>query len=1226
MAGDRFQDSHGGADRRPVRTGARAWSEEGDPSADDAPSPNLVVWMILGGAVGLALMIGMFIYGVHIKRWPDAKFPVAASDVPLPLPPPDVEDPERKTREILAAFRAPTPTAGADDVESATRFLNDLFAVLNGEEKDGFAALIDHEQVFERIKRSGGLTSLTERMDEAGVPNVRRILEPPSGWKRFRLMELTVAPDGDSAVAWLNVWMSDGSFEPMRFWLTRANAGWRAADWEWLTTGERISTTLALQFNPPGGSGRHQPYLNARTRDLEYFQHVKEQRYVEANAALDRAVAEVRTLDDSLPSDQARLVVADALSRANRMTESYEIHRTIRSPDQVPGTWHGRALCLRSAGRAERALDDLGRLERALGPGPLVHPLRGELLLSLGRRQAAADEWIKACRTDPGNPQHLAPLAQCLSDDESERLVEFVERTEDPTQTAANVMADYRIVSRPATLRKLADFIEAKRPGSALSLSAQAGVRSAESDAAGAFELMKRAVDAAAEGDERTRMVQSYYRHAWQAKKELELLAKADDPKEVFKHLSEFFSEDYDDEPVAIGSRGRKLVAAFREKAPDDSLGLFVHGRVLQEDKKDAEAETFYRLALAGADAELTERIQAQLRELSVRQGRILEKYRESPTHEVFVELATRLRWSNRTSELEALVAARRDGSPNDEALPLFEAVVAQQKGRYAEAYDRFRSLSVNVKPEVAAALEKIPNSHVQYAWLESAVLAGKILDYYDDAQPPGSEFDTVAQRLRSQNDWRRLAQLVATHRQRFPNDPGPNEWQLIVDSKTGNHLAVVQAMLATGKHLSLDGRTGSGPFRYSQGSAQDLYFRSLVRLDRLDDALDFAELCEDRLIGDQVPTYGLIVAGDADRLLRYYAGLSSPRYLLSRAYLDEEFGPRLESAAFLKFREANPPDVPWNPAGARVVLLLKTPWNPEAAELERSLAPHLGRAAVTKYQLPPKKSFRKSAEGDEAAQAETTEKGEQTSEATSVTHFLVDNGRGRWLLSVHPSAYLSEESREALPDPMRSLQAEGRGWLAVAELPLSPGRSAECKLDSGKLLTSLLSDRTLAVYSENWARLSPVTDEFRRDLQSVGLVESLFDEQRLQYLQPEIISSAGKSENAAEVDDETKPFYELQREFHDAFERRKEGDRFRVQTTLLVGTAYEAAWFEVSRLEPQSWGGWTLIGKVETTPQLAPRMSPEETYAVNAYRVTDYEYPVDGAIRRGSTSGEKSK
>lgn len=1205
MADDRRQKPPGGPPRRPLP----ACVERPCPLVPDedstlyAPNPVFILVMIAFGAVVCLMLLGFVLTAFLGSGRPGGA--EALNDTPIPVPAAEVEDVEAKHRTVVAAFRAPAPTWPAAELAAIEQSLSRFIAAVTSEDANEFHDQINHRRMFAQVKRSGVPTSLTQRANDSGAQNVRSALELPQGFRRFRIADVSAGTEPEEVVVCLHVWREDDFAEPMRFWLAREGLGWKVFDWERLRIGLRRSTLVALQISP-AMSPPHRALANIVQQTNQFDRLFREGNREQAYLALQQAQQGLNAIGPSIEADQARVTVADALLRTGQTVEAYALYKAVQSPEQVPGAVYGQAVCLYSASRAGRALVEINRFEQMLGPGPLVHRLRAELLTSLKRRSEASEEWIKVRQVDP-EASVLESLAIALGPDQLDRLAEFLDRTTEPAAAAEALLVHYRIQNHFPIQKWLADYIESQHPDSARAFAAQATVSAAENDFEGAMRLMKQAIAATSDDEQRTGYVTRSRGYAWSAGKEQELLEGAEQAKEVFQQFVSDPEDRYEEREVAGSPRLRSFVQKFLERFPNDPDANFALGEMLQQEEKLPEAEVAFRKAAANAEPELEASITQRLQSIAIAQGKAIEQYRAAPSSEKFLELAEPLRWTTNTRYLADLVVAHRTNFPTDPSLRVYEAIVARNEGRFEDAYVIYRSMVHEVDPDTGQPLANPHDPTFRAGWLEAAAAAGRLREVYEEADPPGSAFNEVASQLRTNNDWSGLQQIIALHGQRSPGDPQIMDYQMFLDEGRGNHGAVVQTLQTTGRHLQSQNWQ-----QYYGRIDTDRYFHSLLLLNRKAEAIDYARECDVRLLSDVIPALGLVAAEDVDALLAYVAGHSAPRNLVPRLYSDVELGRSLRTPAFRKFREVWPPRLATAAPDKRSIVLTSEVWMPPLAEFERLASKALGVAQVET--LPQAQSTVIS-----GGRFVRPPKDDAATRPISMNRFLVSHPHGKLLITFSAAPYVPEKNRTHLGLVSRRLLEGHRAWIGVADIRSSTTSQNEQSRLHGTMLASLLTHGGVGLYSENWTRLIPAGDQLISQLQADGLTEALFQGKRIEYLYSAIEQESDEAESEEDAEKEAALVTARIKSLAEAFGRRKESDRFRLQTMVTTGHATEAFWSTVTAVEAQEWGGYQFLVTLESASRLDPDLTPGEPFEIFSHAITDYEYTVDGKTHRAS-------
>ncbi len=173
----------------------------------------------------------------------------------------------------------------------------------------------------------------------------------------------------------------------------------------------------------------------------------------------------------------------------------------------------------------------------------------------------------------------------------------------------------------------------------------------------------------------------------------------------------------------------------------------------------------------------------------------------------------------------------------------------------------------------------------------------------YDECEPAKDTFRWLSQVFEAPERVDELQRLVDRHQARHPGDETLPYWQGVVHWHRKEY---AKAIPCFEEHL----RKAKLPYLFEL-RATDRKFRSLIRLDRLDEARAMLRPPDKRRWPDELHWAMVLAAktGDVGTLERILGDYQKVRTdYPAQAYADEDLGPLLRSDAFTKLREKYPP------------------------------------------------------------------------------------------------------------------------------------------------------------------------------------------------------------------------------------------------------------------------------------------------------------------------------
>jgi hypothetical protein len=255
----------------------------------------------------------------------------------------------------------------------------------------------------------------------------------------------------------------------------------------------------------------------------------------------------------------------------------------------------------------------------------------------------------------------------------------------------------------------------------------------------------------------------------------------------------------------------------------------------------------------------------------------------------------------DRYNDVRELIALHRQSFPQDPLATYYEGDVHYYQEKY-DAADQAYAVAEGQQPDDDL------RDMIRYSRVLCWHKLGKGLEAYDTFEPKQATFAELASLFAAEMQAEELRQLLERHESNFGVTNETREWHVRLRWLAKDYDGAVELLEQYGQKLIEE-------HPYDTVSLEAIWVRSLVRLERYDDALTIAKASTAREYSD--PYFELVVhaaKGDTDRcaellpqLLDSADGYYSPQTLLD----DEDMGPALQSEAFKELREkylATPP------------------------------------------------------------------------------------------------------------------------------------------------------------------------------------------------------------------------------------------------------------------------------------------------------------------------------
>jgi tetratricopeptide (TPR) repeat protein len=653
------------------------------------------------------------------------------------LPPELAQSLEEKHQETAAAFDGLGPTSVSPaELRSFRTTFDRLEAARTRHDAKGMADCYDFEAMLGEVRRFDPSLTATSGHKYAdsfavGFTNTGVRQQPLTSWSRYDVKEVRFLDDSHrGAVVYLREWRLQGESEKVRYWLVRRTGGWRIYDREVLEYGVRTTENTAIALN--SGFASNVPSAVA-TLD-KATQHLLAGEIPQAEAAM-------KTLD---------LVALPSYTDAQRQVRWATVHIRQGKYDLalgdldkaealrpgMPAVDNLRALALNRLGRFVESRDVAEKYLAEMGGEALGYRHLGDALAGLKQNEAAIAVYRKAIADAPDDSEDMIALARLLPAGSKAELIPILRQSKHPALIFANVAAPAVRVRDGATL---AAWVEAYTPisggdplleyyhGESLIFLGQ--------QRAGA-QILKANWDRAAEKDRGP-----YLRQYTQA------MIETGDPIEAYRPRPDASAAFRQVAATLVGKKDRahlaELIALHRSRQPDDKWCDYYEGASAELAGDTAKAADCFLRAYEGGTKDQLSAFRWRAVQASFKAGQALNAYEKiEPRKDTFRQLAWLASSAKQTDVLEKLIAAHRQLSPDDAALPLWDAEVSYVKGEYPAVIKILQSNREAITAEKAMHWQfedRLVRSLVrakQYAAAESEAAA---------AQPPNALLTAIA-------------------------------------------------------------------------------------------------------------------------------------------------------------------------------------------------------------------------------------------------------------------------------------------------------------------------------------------------------------------------------------------------------------------------------------------------------------------------------------------------
>lgn len=1106
---------------------------------------------------------------------------------PWDVPVAEQETPEQKRAALQAAFGAADAGVPADRLAEIDGLFVELEAVIDDD--SAFRRFVDRERLLEAMKASGHYP-VSMRLWEGmlGETTLSGVWTP---WyfTRHRIAHVEDLAGGREALVYGYFWDSAGDMVELRWWLVRRNGGWKFYDWELLQVGQRESVELALW--QAGLTDQYYAVFEELADAYEGFMSGDED---VARKRMQRAEALLPQVPDSM-RDNATLWTALYWTYGSDYEAAVRVAAQVKSSD-MPGVHYIQILRHNELGEYEELLESCRALEAAIGPTPNAARFRVTALTELGRLPEAAAACRECLRMDPEDQWTLQRYTLSLRPESKRELLDLISAARDPAETAVSLATALVQTGDVWALDELAAAAGAEvteGPGApktvarwAMSPDQVAAIVSSRAELQGdwplAAEQLFDAWDAAAEVEQKDSWFWRY----------LDMMSRMDKVVEGYRAFPPaqaheafaYLANGYEDgessylEPEVL----RSLLDAHQPLGENDLWWHFHSGDLATAEGDATAAVGHYQRGIAIArktnseygDYEwaFTDRLAKALLDGS-EEDEWWAFYLEGDDRDGrFATLASLLRERERWEDLGRLIERHRALSPDDVMSDYYAGVIELEHGRFAAA----EALLQSGRKRLAAA-EDGDWREWQFRQLqvEARIKEGKALSAYDDIAPRPETFVQLATYFAGEGDVETAVELSARMRQDEPEAPAGWTWPAQLLFQQEDYAAVIDLL----SDQPWQGAESSAEYQWSE--CRRYYFRSLLRLERIEEAVRFA--AEEVVNGDRT---NLIIAhalaGDHERVASLLD--AEEEYRLSGIYTDEDAGPILYGEEYRDVREAAPPPLPYV-AATSWIGLLQAPV-PHAPDDVRSLAV----AAL----------------GEDVQLEPVSEPG------STQTAYMLTSGPHRLLLAFGDDQYVAPSSTAAaaITDAaLRKVVESHSGWFSISAL--GSADSAQIPRVLRRLAQELAGESLQALYDWNQDLLVPAGSELDRALADEAGGQADWGPSAVYASLWREVAQPGAAAQRQWLQTRLRTIG------HQVYH-----DQLPCEVTLQIsgGNVQERLVAVLERVEPREYGGWEFIARLSESSNLIPFLKTGEPVRIQDYEVIDWRVTIDGVEHHGQT------
>lgn len=353
------------------------------------------------------------------------------------------ETPTQKYSQALRAFGSPASgpadafaPAGDIDRSAVQRDLSRVASPDTAPNPDRIVACFDTDRMIEDLYDQGLLKHVPRhRLSETAAAfrvGMRRAIGKGSEWdiNRIEVRRVVPLPGRRNALAFVRIWLKDGTNGKARWWITCKDGQWRIYDTEDLQAGLRLSNVLVLTINSANAGGGRAAWFNA----IPAYRDARAALGARDLPAAERELAKLRNVTLPAPLEAQRLLM-EGIARTHH--EEYDAaarfydQAEALAPD-LPMLLFLRASLNNRQGNHEKALKFAQQFLDLLGDDAVAYNETGFACERQGRLPEAAEAYAKGLADDPRDYSNLAGLARVTPREKIAELSAALARCPDP--------------------------------------------------------------------------------------------------------------------------------------------------------------------------------------------------------------------------------------------------------------------------------------------------------------------------------------------------------------------------------------------------------------------------------------------------------------------------------------------------------------------------------------------------------------------------------------------------------------------------------------------------------------------------------------------------------------------------------------------------------------------------------------------------------------------------
>lgn len=1064
-------------------------------------------------------------------------------------------------------FTSPAAPADEADLAGIERLFDTLLAATEKGNKAGIRDCFDDDRRFEEIAASRLWPSMTQqRIAEYKIAMPADRVMPPLT-SRYKIVSVRPTARPNEVVVSGYFWYTHEDCSAVQFRLIRRGR-WRVFDvaecgYE-MTRAERDAMFMLVQME----EGPAKQELVLANNALDEVERLLAQ-HNRAGAMAKLRLIQFSKLRSDL-ADDLRILVAFDWMQCQDAGQVIAAAESVQNKEKNAYAHYLLAWGYASQGKHDKVVEACEAFAKTQSETIRVAFLLAAAYEALERPADAARVWTTVLRADPEHISTLAGLARNLDENSLADLSSHLKSLPSPIKTCESLLAQSFRLGDSGARELLAGLIAELAPGSAVAERAKGRVAQHLGEYEEAAACFSRAAGLEEDPETKREMASEYVSAMIEAEQYLKAYTEGPDPDAAFEYLIEMQG---DEDSVEIDRpTWDALLAARREKHPDDPRAYLLAGRLLAEDEDYAAAEREFAAGLAKTeDEDLQGQLQREREMALAHLGRATEAYLASQDPAAsFLSLAGQLQSQNKDDELAKLIELHRAKSPADSWLDLYAGQLCARRKDWPGAEHYF------VRGERGAKEEWLKSSYRRER-TRALIDAHGIAEAYRRLGGNSSVFVEMVQSLRYRNEDTQLAQLVAAHRLAMPRDRNLLYWEaeLLRRRKDDEgYLRVTQSIPAA---------TWGALEEHQRRDIAINSVRALLRQNRKTEAV--ARARSPQFSNDPFPALLAEAAAgnvtEATRLLREH---NQQPYRFMDPYREPDLGSILRSAPFLPLREEVPPALSNFDGSASIVLLLESPGHLSAEQL-RGWLPENVRGTAQIDPLPALES------GDDSAAAETW--------VARCGEFVACVSRGTRKYAANAEKNLPRQADEEL----KQIVLRHGGWVQVSvDAPFGKDATSSDAV-AGKLAAAIARAEGKNGQAIYWAR-------------------------RFQLLrcdpagQAQLLSGTPPQAGLDEEDGHTSWFVErgprhntayyrqtqrMAREFRAAWAKRRPGEQFAVQVELSLGEGVERIWLNVMRRQTSTYGTGQLQARMISHSLLRPELKTGEPVVLYDTQLIDW-------------------